>query len=565
MRNNIYTIVLGFIFLIAFFLRFNQLGGIPYGFYQDESAIGYNAYSILKTGEDEYGQFLPLYFKSFGDYKLPVYIYATIPSISIFGLNEFAVRFPSALFGFLTVVVFYVFIHELTENKLLSVTSSFLLAINPWHLHYSRATFEVSIALFLFVLGGWMLYRTLQHKQSGMFLAGTFCFIISFYSYNLTRLLAPALYVLFLFFFRKEVKHIKKKELLFTCIVSFFVFIPFIKTFFENGGVGSASGTLIWSSAEVQSKLLEFRSYLVSSPAIFSKFFFNQWSLTLWQYIQNIASYVSIPFFFISGSSHGNHGIGHVGQLYLFEFPLVVIGIWKTISKRERWGVFFILWAIVVVSVSSLTREAPHATRSFFLIVPLEFFSALGLLEVGSFMWGIKRELYRKAVFVVVAGFVLYNVVYYFASYYIRFPVLYAKAWRSEDKPLSLFIKENQDKYEKIIFDTEAGFMYSSLLFYTAYSPSEFQKTVERYPDDSEGFSMVKSFRTFEFREIDWNKDYEQKNLLFITTVQRKPSEIKPLKTFSYPKRPVVLAVKQKIIQYPVEEVAYVLVESKKE
>lgn len=52
------------ILLLGTFLRFYQLGEIPLGLNQDETAIGYNAYSILQTGRDEYGVFMPLYFKS---------------------------------------------------------------------------------------------------------------------------------------------------------------------------------------------------------------------------------------------------------------------------------------------------------------------------------------------------------------------------------------------------------------------------------------------------------------------------------------------------------------------
>src|SRR3989344_4929450 len=103
--NNRFYLFLIFIFILSFLLRFYKLGQIPFGFSQDESAIGYNAYSILQTGKDEYGKFLPVYFKSFGDYKLPVYFYLTALSVKIFNLNEFSVRFSSALLGSVSVVI----------------------------------------------------------------------------------------------------------------------------------------------------------------------------------------------------------------------------------------------------------------------------------------------------------------------------------------------------------------------------------------------------------------------------------------------------------------------------
>src|SRR5947207_1451338 len=102
--NKLYLGLLIIIFVIAFALRFYRLGEIPNGLYQDETAIGYNAYSIDKTGRDEHAVAYPIYFKSFGDYKLPVYVYATVVSEKLFGVNAFAVRFPSAFFGFLSVI-----------------------------------------------------------------------------------------------------------------------------------------------------------------------------------------------------------------------------------------------------------------------------------------------------------------------------------------------------------------------------------------------------------------------------------------------------------------------------
>src|SRR5918999_4071405 len=99
MRVTKATVLLVLIVSLALFLRVYKLADIPNGLKHDESAIGYNAYAILHTGKDEYGTPYPIYFKSFGDQKLPVYIYLTALSVAAFGLNEFAVRFPSAILG----------------------------------------------------------------------------------------------------------------------------------------------------------------------------------------------------------------------------------------------------------------------------------------------------------------------------------------------------------------------------------------------------------------------------------------------------------------------------------
>ena len=107
-------LVLIAIILLAAILRFYKLAEVPPSLYWDEASLGYNAYSILKTGHDEHGVFLPITnFAAFGDYKPPGYVYMTVPSIALLGLSELAVRFPSALFGTLTVFLTYLIAKKL--------------------------------------------------------------------------------------------------------------------------------------------------------------------------------------------------------------------------------------------------------------------------------------------------------------------------------------------------------------------------------------------------------------------------------------------------------------------
>ena len=105
--KNFFTITFFLIILISIFLRFYKLGVNPPSLTWDEASLGYNAYSILKTGADEYGNKFPISIRSFDDYKPPLYVYLAVPSIGIFGLNEFAVRLPSAIIGILSVIAIY--------------------------------------------------------------------------------------------------------------------------------------------------------------------------------------------------------------------------------------------------------------------------------------------------------------------------------------------------------------------------------------------------------------------------------------------------------------------------
>src|SRR3989338_5389259 len=158
--------------LLAALLRFYQLGSNPPSLDWDEVSLAYNAYSIIRTGADEYGNASPLLsIRSFNDYKPPMYVYSLIPSLLLFGKTDFAVRFPSALAGTLTVLFTYFLVKELFGIHLggvgkqhprgVALLAALLLAISPWHLQFSRIAFEANLALFFFVAGMWLLVKAL--------------------------------------------------------------------------------------------------------------------------------------------------------------------------------------------------------------------------------------------------------------------------------------------------------------------------------------------------------------------------------------------------------------------
>ncbi|MDE2591026.1 MAG: hypothetical protein KGL95_15320, partial [Patescibacteria group bacterium] len=70
-RRFFLPIIITMIFLFGSFLRLNRLAEVPVQVYWDGAAFSYNSYSILHTGRDEYGIFMPILFRSFNDYKMP--------------------------------------------------------------------------------------------------------------------------------------------------------------------------------------------------------------------------------------------------------------------------------------------------------------------------------------------------------------------------------------------------------------------------------------------------------------------------------------------------------------
>ncbi|MCX6791862.1 MAG: glycosyltransferase family 39 protein, partial [Candidatus Gottesmanbacteria bacterium] len=239
MRPTHKRLLLLCIVIFAAILRFYKLGEVPASMNADEAAIGYNAYSILKTGKDEYGTKFPLLFRSFDDYKLPAYIYLTVPSVAVFGLQDASVRLPSAFFGTLTVLATYLFVDALFANPVIALLSALLLAISPWHLQFSRSAYEANLAVFFAVAGMTCLLRAV--KRTAWYIPGFILLALSVWSYHSSRIFIP---LILIGFFALYIRDILKSKLIFSIgvILCIGICIPLLLLSLSSSGLVRAKG-----------------------------------------------------------------------------------------------------------------------------------------------------------------------------------------------------------------------------------------------------------------------------------------------------------------------------------
>src|SRR5260221_1118573 len=206
MKTKKYLIIL--IIIIASLLRIWHLNINPPSLTPDEAALGYNAYSILKTGRDEYGTFLPIIFKSFGDYKPGFYIYTAVPFVAVFGLNEWSVRLPSAVSGILAVWLLYKILQLMFQKEKgafsnLPLIAAFLLAISPWHIYFSRGGWEINLALTLTLSGIYFFLKSFT-KIWYLYLSAI-CFALTYITYQGAKLSTTIVILLLLIFYFNNV------------------------------------------------------------------------------------------------------------------------------------------------------------------------------------------------------------------------------------------------------------------------------------------------------------------------------------------------------------------------
>lgn len=481
--------------LVGLGLRVFRLENRPLGFTWDEAALGYNAYSLLRTGRDEYGQPLPLVLKSFGDFKPGLYSYLAVPTIRFFGLNEFAVRLPSAFFGALLIPIMYLLIIRLLRQRV-AVFSAALMAINPWSIHFSRAAWEANIALFFTSIAVLLFVRR-------RFLSSAFFFGLTFLTYQGAKFFTPSLLLILLFQYRKS---FKPKQLVLPGFVLAFLLLPIVT------GLSTQSGRLkvfsVFSYTRSPATISEILKQDDASNFNLIYFLFHPETLDQLRGIsQRYLNHFSPKFLFFTGDwSNPRQATPFVGYLHLPELLTLTIGLYLCL-KHPRPGVRVLLaWLLLAPLPSALSRDIISAVRSLPLVVPLTAISALGFSSLTR----------KKIVLVGTTLIFLFFFSYFLDLYFVHSPHYTATGWLFPYKPALGLVHQYQDQYSRVVISDALGQPYIFALFYLRYDPYQYQSQAFLNPSPVGDVGHVSQFGKYIFRPIYWPVDRALTSTLFV-------------------------------------------------
>jgi len=469
------------IFLLATVLRFYKLGKNPPSLTWDEVALGYNAWSIIHTGKDEYGNFLPLKFKSFDDDKQPVYVYLAAISEKIFGLNEIGVRFPSAFLGTLTVVFFYFLLDLLFKDKKISIIGTFLLAINPWHISFSRAAFETNVGVFFLTAGFYFLLEALKipyfYLLSAPFLA------FSVYSYYTPRIVVFFILVTFLLFYWKElIRH--KKWVVFAFVLGLVLVSPLLFQLLH--GDSARLGYL--SIFTHQRKLAEDYSQEIvnKNNSIWARIIYNRRVAYFWQFSENYLKSFSPDFLFINGLDSG-------GLFYLWEVITITLGFYLVWQEKNKSKFLLFSWFFSVPIVGGLSIGSPNAFRNLANVPVFVIFNSLGLSKIIDYLKD--NKLIKRISLSIFCVVIFFFFVRFLVLYFDYLPPRIALSWGDGYKQLAEALENLQDEYDRILVTGKYWRPYIHLLFHLKYPPDKYLK--ER--------GNNRGFANFLFGKAEWD------------------------------------------------------------
>lgn len=525
-------LTLFFIIVIAIFLRFYQLGNNPPFLNWDEAAWGYNAYAIGIDGKDEFGRFLPHdYLESFGDFKPPVYAYLAVIPVKLFGLNAFATRFPSALFGVMTVLVTYFLVKRLfptSRNKQwYALASSGILAISPWHIMLSRAAFEANIVTFFIVTGVWLFLAAVEEKPWYLPLSAA-SFVASLYTFNTGRIVAPLLVIMLSLFFWKKLLRMKLQVVLAVLLGIVFI-LPTLKFLLSPQAQLRFQEVNIFSDLAVIKQINQ--EVINDNNTTFSKIIHNRRFVFGVDFLKHYFDNLGPGFLFFNGDPNPKFSIQDVGQMYLWDLPFFCIGILFLIRKKEGYWWIISAWLLLAIIPAATARETPHALRTEVALPTLQIFVAFGIVTTFLFL---KEKIQNKRIVyscaIVSSLFLFWNVLYFQHSYYTYYKDTYSGDWNYTYKDSIAYVTKEQSHYTKIVVADVLGRPYIYYLFYMHISPSEFRSSanIER---DVFGFVHINSFGKYIFTTHP--SQIQGKNYLYIDSPGNAPKGVHVLHRFA--------------------------------
>ncbi len=491
-------LIVGCILFLALTLRLYKLGEVPSSLYWDEAAMLVDVKSVAQTGKDMHGRpWFQVIYPSYGDYKLPVYIWFASAVAKLVGVSEFSLRLVSSLSGIGTIIAAAWIAWQLStlglrqkvrhgtlvsRATLIALATMLVITIAPWSIMFSRTAFEGHLGQFLLALSVGSLLCARQNPR--WFFLSAVLGSVATYTYFSVRFVWLAVFVaatLLLPLFnhqgfannlKKSLPHIILPVLLFLlCLVPMFQ----SPLYADSNRFRLGTDSILKNDQEV----LQSNVYreLAGNTAIDRVYFHRAW-LTARELAMNYSDHLSLNFLFLSGDPNLRHGTGIHGLFPLFLLPFLVGGVFSLWFENKRVLLFLITWWVIALLPAAVPEGTPHALRSLNALVPLSVLIGIGTVKVLSWL-----SSYVQGSRTVILGFLpvalfcvlVLSFIFSFSFHYFKiYPRESALEWQDGYKSLAKDIFQQKSNRKVFISRFDDRF-YLWLMAYGPYTGNEFQ------------------------------------------------------------------------------------------
>ena len=427
------------VMLLAAALRLPALDRIPNGLIPDEALSGYDAYSIARTGRDAYGERLPLFPRSTARLH-SLYIYLTVPFVAALGLDEWAVRLPSALAGIATAFVLFAWLRE-GFGATAGLLGAALLAVSPWHILLSRTGHDWNLVPLMAVLTVWLCSRALAGRAP-FWLAGLAAGL-SLYTYTPIRLWLPLLLLLIVATHWQELRRRPRGALVFGVVLAALAAPPLAALLLTREGIGRLSSVAA-GGAGPSDAALGFAS----------------------RYARSFG-----PSFLLAPATEPElHRLRAVGLLHPFEAALASVGIAACLLRRERRALLPLLLVVAAPLAFALHRDAPDPILAVVMLPWPQALAGIGgawLIECSAALSAPLRAGLAAAALVCVS----IPLARMGRDLFRQFPVYAAPAWGYGAREAIRTLEARRAPGDVVRVDVGEKLIGSLILFYTRLEP----------------------------------------------------------------------------------------------
>lgn len=359
------------ILAVAAALRFAALGSIPGGVWLDEALKGIEGIESVRTGHFQI--FYPA-----NNGREGLWIAVIGYSESIFGVNQFGLRFASALVGTLTVLFIFLLAREFYPDRV-ALLAAWFTATGFWHVLFSRLAFRGILVPLLLTASLYCLVRAEKQlddhaarKTAWAFaIAGGIFFGLGFHSYiafRVTPLLVAIIFVCEIFRRRKLHEPIAPWVKIFAAwlLIAIMVALPIGIYFLHH-------------PQDFEGRAKEVSIFTDPHP----------------ERVEVKVLLRTLGMFNFHGDKNWRHNYGGRPQLLAPVGIFFLVGIWMSLVRarrtgwraREEW--LLLAWFAVLLIPELLSAEGtPHALRAIGVIPPVYIFAALG----ADFLWSLVQR-----------------------------------------------------------------------------------------------------------------------------------------------------------------------------
>lgn len=500
------------IFILSLMLRLYQLQQLPATLNRDEAALAYNALLLKETGTDEWGRAWPLSLESFGDYKLPGYVYTLAGLFNFLPASDWVVKLPSVVAGSLLVVLAFFFAKAIRLKTPWAWLFTILVATTPVFFFYSRIAFEANLALALFVAAITLLLTKAKHRKRILFdLSAIILMLMAVFTYNTPLLLLP--FILPLIIWLRGFKN-WRRWLLPIAGLSLVMLMAGWQLF---SLANQKSGITIFQDETTWINSVDYRLQFTGP---WQKILGNRYLYFASIIGQNYLKSFSPNFLVTTQGTHPWHSLpehGHVlavvyyfgisGILFAGHEVLVALKNKSLTSKiKIRVSLLYLLFVSLLPAV--VTVDAPHATRSLFFFFLLSIFTLYGL-KSSYHLIRDHTQIKKSSLLIIFSGWLLISSFNYARDYFQNYP--------HQQQPLRPGFEdvvqavEKKYPHQEVVIIDEEGYQYILLAWYLKINPTQFFTSTVKQQADKIGFKYGERVTHYHFiADVDDKNDQEQ-------------------------------------------------------